>query len=73
MASKTIKICDKCGAQFDMSEPQRSGGPLSKRHPVYKTCWGADLGVGAGDTGADKELCELCRDKFIKMCREFFK
>lgn len=73
MAQKTIKICDRCGAQFDMSDPRWENERLaSRRNPLYKCTWSASNGMHAGDMHGEEFLCRPCRDDFTRLVREFF-
>lgn len=73
MGSKRIVSCDKCHAQFDMSDPVWGQKLSGDRWPVYIVKWEVWLGQGSGTAKGEAELCKPCRDVFIKMNREFLK
>lgn len=66
MASKTIRICDRCNAQFDMSDAK------TEQHPTSMVNVQIPLGPGSGTVEEMKELCKPCRTEFIALVRKFF-
>lgn len=68
MATKTVKICDRCGAQHEQASN-------TSVYPVQKVTWAIPFGTSLHGIDykkpSEKELCTPCRAAMSTMIRDF--